>query len=441
MSFRQRVRKSKDWNSSVPIHWMQTTPPVDAPRVTLPSIGSGLIGGSSYHWMLDVPDGMGYQFNPVYHEKYTATGNGNCTVRDNEGEVTAFFECSPPINRLDRARSIASSCMTPELLDDFRAKAEQSFISPLPDGPSIVNLVIELIDILTLDVARLRKAAAAWKDTVAKFFKRLREGLARGHGPASWWVAWRFAIRPTIKDVRGLIFSLQRAMKALEWLGRVNHRPVTRHFRTVLTDTFVGECSDENFEFLDFEGSWQDATLPPRPRPEMPPLTGPAIPGLLRLRIAESEVKLCATAVVRYDIEDTFLTWELPNIARVWRSMQWLYNPWAITWEATPFSWAIDWCLSERAKLERWKQFHETGDPFPLGKILSACWSAKIWLKMELVYIPDVGDEQVLATILYRTYSRELGLPDAGSSWLRSPISGYQLSIMTGVLDGRTRRR
>jgi len=391
--------------------------------------------------MIDVPDGLKFAFNPVYHEKYTSTGSGVCTIWDTDGNATAQLSADPPINCLTRMRALSSSCITAELLDDFSAKSEQLFISPLPEGPSIINLIIECIDLLEMDLSQLKKMAKVWKDAVKAFFKKLGQELARGHGPASWWIAWRFAIRPTVKDVRALLTSLERAKKALSWLRKVNHKTVTRHNRSILTDTLVGVTQDEDFDFLDFEGGWADSTLPPRPRPEMPPLTGPAIPGVLRLKVISSHIKLCATANVRFDINDALLAWDWPDIARVWRSMQWLYNPWAITWEAVPFSWAIDWCLSEKAKLERWKQFHETGDPFPLGKIESACWSIKIWIKVELIYKPDVGGEQTLATIVYRTYSRELGLPNYGSSWLRMPLSAYQLSIMTGVLDGRTRRR
>lgn len=435
---RDRVRTSADWDKPVGLTYLLCSPPCHVPNSQLEL--SAPLGGTKYHHLVDVYDGVRYANNPCFHEKYRLVEKDPPAVYDGSEAVVAFDNGRFQV--LSLARALASSVISAAEIDDFSAKAEQSFIAPLPEGMSIVNQIIEIIGLLEFNIKSWKKMIKRWKDAVGSFFWKLRQLAESGKtGPGNMWVAWRFAIRPTIRDFNSLIHSLQNAVKALKWLQKVNHRLVRRHYFTIKNGAAVGQEAAEDFTFGKVHGEWGQIGPPPT-YDIVPPMAGEPIHGELVLRITDSIVRLTACADVVFDIFDKAVN---PNdwaaIGMAWNSMQWLYNPWAITWEAVPFSWAIDWCLSEKAKLERWKQFHETGDPYSLGSIKTACWSFKMKLWCELVYRPADGPEQLVASVLYDVYSRELGLPDMGSSWLRTPLDWYKLSISYGVLEGRLRRR
>lgn len=436
---RTRVRTSKDWNSLIPITYPRCTPPLNAPRATLPQIGSGVYGGTKFHHMVDCVDGLAYKDNPCFHEKYTARFAGQLLAINGSGVTSAILNSQTPVIVIEEARSLLKNRLTAEILDDFSAQSEQLFISPLPDGMSIVNAVIEIIDLLTMDIEAWKAFIKKWKNAVRRFFYRLNKEISIGRGIGSWWVAWRFAIRPTIKDAEKLLTSLSRARKALEWLRKVNHRVVSRYNRRKFPDLCTGDVVERMFSVPGYYGTWMDGNPP---MPGIPPMKDSVpVQGVIRVTCEKSNVTLCATGRVRFDVSDALVDLGWAATGTAWMSMQWMYNPWAIVWEATPWSWAIDWCLSEKAKLERWKQFHETGDPYSLGVIQSACWSMKADLLLRVEFVQSNQDPRLIAMVRYRVYSRELGLPDAGSSWLRLPFSGYQLSIASGILEGRLRRR
>jgi len=409
------------------------------PRAGYTIVGGGLIGGTKFHRIVDVPDGLGYAYNPVFHEKYASRFCAPLSAKNQSGQWSVQYEGPTPIQVINLVRSLVQTNLTAEMLDDFSAQTEQLFISPLPDGASLINFIIEMIDLLEVDLKQWKKFLAAWKVAVKRFFVRLGSELKRGRGIASYWVAWRFAIRPTISDVKRLATSIERAKKALLWLRKVNHRAVTRKNRRNLDGLFDDLTAEQSISAVDYYGTWQDNNPPLF---DIPPMkTSTPVTGTIRATCEWSKVKLCATADVRFDIDDALVAEGWAATGTAWSSMQWLYNPWAITWEAIPFSWAIDWCLSEKAKLERWKQFHEVGDPYGLGVIQAACWSLKIESRFRIEFCQSGQQPQLIAIVSYRVYSRELGLPNMGSSWLRLPFSGYQCSIFAGVLDGRTRRR
>lgn len=435
MKTRTRVRKSRDWESIVPISYPQTTPVFIAPNPSFPEF-SGLTGGSSFSLINDCVDGLKWACNPVFHEKYNAAQNERVVAWGTDGKAYAVQNSDVPIQCLDLARDLLSSAVTDAELDDFAALAEKSFIAPLPEGMSILNLVIEIIDLLEGDAKQWLKMFRSWQRIAKRFFNALWDAIKRGKSNTeSHWLAWNFAIRPTSRDVSKLLHSREEALKALRWLRSVNHRKVRRHYKWLQEDTMVGQYASKEMTFGTVSGTWSTGY------PSAPPAAGVAIEGELRLVVSKSKILVSAFGDVHFDILDSLVDETSTALANAWLSMQWIFNPWAITWEATPFSWAADWCLSEKAKLERWKQFHDTGNPYKRGEIKSSGWSVKVELLCDMMYVPSVGPPQLLGAVKYRAYSRAPGLPELGSSCLRLPTSGWKISLLGAVAVQRIRRR
>lgn len=395
--------------------------------------GTAHVECAFYQNMVDVCNLPQNWYNPVWHEKYKgANAETSPTIVDNATTGNSYLATKySALNILREQFPVPPSW----LIDDYAVKAELLFVKATDAQGSLINFIIELIEALEgcgKIVFRLQKIWEAMRAAFEAAFKRFR---ASGKSEAaSYWLAWNFAVKPTIQDIKNTILGLKAAIKRLEFLRRRNHKPTTMSFRR-----------------RDF---WSP--------PEHLRLDGPILPGIDQLEYQGSDlchrvrthrivlellsykVDLVIKGKVRFDIDDAYLEGGV-GLGIVWSAMQGLYNPEKILWEAAPFSWLADYFVSARQKL-----LHELFDLSPLkdATILASGHSFKFktrWKVIQVIdrdflynmtkseYIYDTTHETPLYDCDYDIYKREPGFPVGEENPLRIP-GWYQLSNLLALL-------
>jgi hypothetical protein len=321
-------------------------------------------------------------------------------------------------------------------LDDFSAKAENHFVTAVKPTVSIVNFILELVDILELDVNAIRKAADAFLKALRTFFGMIRKG-------ANYWVAWNFAIKPTIKDLQAIRDMLKTAKKRYEWLKARNHKVTRVKYREgprLMTGVdfipilgpalkFIPGGDEIPLEEVQIETGWFESG-----NYELQQLS--PTNNLVRCEMRwNATVTLSAQADVRFDIDDVLLSDETFGIAAVTAAINGLYRPDDIIWEATPFSWLVDWFLSEKQRL---KKLAADLSPFKDGQILQTGHSIKLEVSGDLRWVDGRGIE-LSSYMPFSTelYIRQPGLPEVDTSPFRVPFKWYNASILIGIIIGK----
>lgn len=306
-------------------------------------------------------------------------------------------------------------------LDDFSAEAEDHFRTVVDDDQSLINFIIELIDICQLQIDSLialsKKAARAFKSFWSIFKKS-----------GSYWVAWNFAIRPFIRDVKGFLDQVHRARKRLRWLKKHNHKPVKVRFQWPVKEFSIPALN-------------VGAIIPWSPDPNYndPPINHEHNePGTFYANI-EGTVKLRSWAHIKFDIPDYLLDDMIYAMGMIIATMQGIYNPVKIAWEAIPFSWLIDWFSSKRTQLQRELA---SMDPFGTADILAVGWSAKVKAFGFVDCIRSPEPDIPIGNFQWEMYLRTPGLPTGNSPvWSESSLDLRQLSILAGIgVNWRQRR-
>jgi hypothetical protein len=395
--------------------------------------GSEHVECSVYNKIIDVCNLPQNWYNPVWHEKYK--GGSSVTspqIVDNATTGNSYLETKySALNILRESFPVPPS----ELIDDYCVKAELTFKKATEAQGSLINFIIELIEALEGCGKILERLQNIWATMRAAFEAAYKRFRASGKSEAaSYWLAWNFAVKPTISDIKNTILGLKAAVKRLEFLRKRNHKPTTMSFRR-----------------RDF---WQP--------PEALRLDGPILPGIdqlesiggvlhhrirthrIQLELIKYRVDLVIKGKVRFDIDDAYLEGGV-GLGIVWSAMQGLYNPEKILWEAAPFSWLADYFVSARQKL-----LHELFDLSPLkdATILASGHSFKFMSKWRVIQVIDrdalynvqTGEavydthhETALYDCGYDVYKREPGFPQVEEHPLRIP-GWYQLSNLLALL-------
>lgn len=457
LGLRRREKVSHSWDHPITACYPQCSPPFYIPNTIFAGMNvPTLTSGSKFEQMLDVANGKKYRYNPMVHEKYLSFRSSLPVFLDPLGQVVVQFNnpsTEPGINLIELCREISRGAVTPTEVDDFAARAEESFITVVPTEAFIINNAIEIAQLLEGNAKAFTKLKTTWKHSVARFKLAMRNYKAIGRTPGNFWVAWRFAIRPTLKDAGICFHTLAELKQRIDHLRKLNHVPHTKRYRTKLHNISAGDVYWSNHRWAWLSGNWSPGGIGPRGiiLPPSPPAAGTELPCRIGVRIKRVTTTLAATGTCQFDIlnegllDSDFQFGNSPAYATLCAEIAGLYRPWDVEWEAIPFSWAVDWCLSEREKLNRTKQFREGWlMPYGWAKILDSCWSLKISFTFEIVYTHDVNGSAepiVIGEGAYNRFERQNGLPDLRLSPFRIPNSVYQGSILTAILADRTSRR
>lgn len=313
-------------------------------------------------------------------------------------------------------------------IDNFSALSEHHFKTAVEMDDSLLNFLIELIELCEGNIEKLKKVA----DVVEKAIELFRITYKK---TGDYWLSWNFAIKPTISDVKNILLSLVHAMKRLDWLKKRNHLDTKIKYRQ-------GPRTFESSFSIPEEALIKPILDQTKAYPGNPTVVTLPVPSDWQLTLecsVTSEVALASQGWVRFDIPDEFLDGP-EGIGIVWSALQGLYNPLKVVWEAVPFSWLIDWFVDMRTRLQL-----EAADFSPLkdAKIISTCWSLRSQHKIEMVwrvqangsvYYVDCG--MLVASL----YNRQPDLPIAAGSPFVVPIEWYNLSILLGLIQQKHRR-
>jgi len=374
--------------------------------------------------------------NPCFHVKYHYAGLG---VQNFEMVVTG----SPvsPIRQFqfggrglypgDLYDRIMSSVTMPssDWLADFAAQADDKFRRAVDVKAFLVNFIIELLQLCDGNISAIKKWIDRLKSAISLFQKILKE-------TGNAWLAWNFAIKPTLKDLREFADVYGKSLRRLEYLRRRNHKDTRVQIRGKPYRFDVPSVDLPCSEMRLLQEMW----------PEGFTLVVSDMSEISHWRLKDISVKIEPTAVatVRYEIPDELLEgWPAHMI--VANTMLGLYRPLEIIWEAIPFSWLLDWFLTQRIKLLKAKARLDMLE-LPDAQLIASCWTLKTKLTAELCYLTppnryNVREEQRLGIINLEIYNRRPGLPTVDASPFTVPLEWYNASILAAIIATKRRKR
>lgn len=372
-------------------------------------------------------DTVGYwqnEYNPCYHEKFInlAKPLDSFSVEVSPGIYEHYTFSGGGVQVQDLLGVLSDLDFgIGTWLDDFSAESEDYFKTAVQDDASIINFIIEMIELCEGNVKIVAKTSKKLETGLDIFFRMLRKG-------SNYWVAWNFAIKPTIRDIHSMVTALETAAKRLKFLRQWNHRPIKLHYRNPgreFNNTLVG-----------LQPSWLHHV--PGGTPAVIP-----IPSAITCELEYTcTITLTSWAEVRFDIPDYLLDdWQL-GIGMIMLTQQGVYNPLKIVWEAIPFSWLIDWFTTKRVQLL--KELANLA-PFPPAQILGIGHTVHVkdmFCESFLKVTGPSGNQRIaIGTTYFDRYDRRPGLP-SGNPLERPPVPDVrQLSILAAIGYGNRRRR
>jgi hypothetical protein len=317
-------------------------------------------------------------------------------------------------------------------LDELALRSEEKLSSVVDNEVSIANFIIELIQLCTGNIRGIKRYQSVYERMVKAYVAAYKRFIKQGHKEtAARWLAWNFAIKPAIKDLKSILCSISQAYKKLKWLQDHNNSIVYLDYhRKDLTDlvdwdpnewlTGIGvtDILDHTHPLATHNGQYKQ-----------------------QVRFTDLKIEYHARSKIFLQIPNQYLEGAY-GMSVLWASMQGLYNPVGIVWEALPFSWLIDYFLSYRARL--WQRIYDY-NPYNEGvEVLGYGHSFVVKAS------GDARLQNVTRDVMHYNYGgfkyaikvRRAGLPFPEETTLfRLPDSWYQASILGAIGIGILPRR
>lgn len=324
----------------------------------------------------------------------------------------------------------------PGKLKDFRVRAEDHFITAVKTEVLLINFLIDIValkglleGIVTGILKRMSKIDVGRSDFVpGETIVVLPKDKTLSKGSADNWLIWNFAIKPFMKDLRALRDMARKLRKRL-WFLRINNGNLVRvkyrnkPYEWETTVSFPGSmcfpAASEGFDYLrpadvSLEVDWQVKSTP------------------------------AADGGVIFDIEPAYL-----YSMQIERDAQLIYLGLlafgSTIWEGIPFSFVVDWFLSEKMKkIPNMLDYN----PIPDGTLHHVAMSLKSEATAQFRLVAGSRDEIgpiqniVLCNAKYESYVRSNGFfnDDDGDSVFRIPWSGYILSLALALTVQKYRK-
>lgn len=325
-----------------------------------------------------------------------------------------------------------------EVVDELFNTARTHFITTVNPSVLLLNSILELIETVK---AGLEKAEglAEKLDTIRKrYFAELKRLLSTGVSELDAnFLAYMFAVKPFIQDVRNIWCSLERARKRLRELIQSGGKAVrVRYSRKRFWEPEVGDESRKFRVPAPNAGLWFTTNWLPScpPWEEGCPLPASDDTGAYyELRVENYELNFAAQASVLYRLPPCRFE-NGGGLAIVWASMMGLDRIGSAIWEAIPFSFVVDWFTNVGKQLANWVDGLTKN--FPDGEILEQACSFKLKVNYSLYFIqPITGSEEYCGTCLLTRYLRGVGMPDGILNifeWgIQSPTRGFLSAALT----------
>lgn len=302
-------------------------------------------------------------------------------------------------------------------LSDWSLKLDADAAAAFVSTHSVINFILEGIEACQGGLDALRTITHKGNKALKLFWLKLKEN------PGSPWLAFNFALKPTLGDLKAMSEVLDKCLKRIAWLRKHNHQ-----------DTPVRHRSGK----FHFDGELRFECNLPIPIGEFAPLTPPD--GDIYFTATVSlECILYKHYIVRFNIPDAYLLDDTVSQRVGYAIMAGISDPLGIVWEAIPFSWLIDWFRSTKAKLKD-KSF-DLGQLWD-GSVVRHCGhTLKMGFVASNVLLHDAGgvkDCGRFAATLYARSPRELESTDSPSFIV--PRKWYYVSILAALIARKRRR-
>lgn len=409
------------------IDWIVLQPEDD---IDIPAPGTLIEVSRKTHEMWDTHGYIQEWMNPCVQEWWECGDNPIPKIEDADGDLLLFGVVPSPRQLV---RTTVPFLSSPQL-DELALRSEDKLTDVVPTNVSLANFVIELIQACTGNVKGVEKFSGIYNKALKAYQAAYKRFLKQGHKEAAArWLAWNFAIKPTLGDLQAILCSMDALYKKLNWLRNHNNKVVYLHYSRDLTD----QVSIDGNEW--FWGETLVNILKADPNNQLPN-------GAYSMGVRYSggyTLKYQAHSKVFLSIPDRFLE-GMKGLSVLWGAMQGFHNPVGIIWEAIPFSWLIDYFLSYRARLWQWRYDY---NPYDAGvEVLEYGHSFHCKCSGEAAIYNRPFDHKHYSYggFEYELYSRQKGLPFPEQTTLfRLPADWYHVSIIGAIViqSGKTRRR
>lgn len=364
-------------------------------------------------------------YNPCTRELYKGIRYPLDPIVDIDGPVVTFNEVCPQIRQAIRD---SLPFLEDSFLDELALKSEEKLSSVVDMEVSIVNFLLEAVEACHGNVRIIKRFQKLYAKGLVEYGRAYKRFIAQGHRhAAASWLSWNFAIKPTLKDLRALLCMYSSVFRRLQWLRKHNHKVCYKSYRRDVSDKLVGFNPDQWLVTTDLCAITRadpDGSLPPNGLYQM------------RHRIVSAKMTYCAKSKFLLDLPD-YLVDAGKGAGALWAAMNGITNPVAIVWEAIPFSWLIDYFLSERDRL-----FQRQYDFNPFNEGVKNCgyghsFKIEVEVECEVWNTTHAYRHQFLGRVQYSLYSRRKGLPFPGQGQhFRLPWDLYHGSILTALTIG-----
>jgi len=369
--------------------------------------------------------------NPCAHEKFELGSDPSeiRSIADSEGVIVDFNTSFLSPRDMIRGNM---PCFTCTQLDELAFKSRDRITQVLPTETSIANFIIELIQMLEGNIFKIRKFSQIWVHAMQAYKRELERLLKNGTKYASAkWLAWNFAIKPALKDLKNILCSISEAYKRMKWMQDHNHKYLRKHYaRTGLQkimdndqwDPVAGKTFQQQLAFV---------------KGIVPTTEGVNGPYFLEVHMDYLTIDYVANSNLFLEIPDRFLDGSY-GIGILWGALMGLHNPVGILWEATPWSWLIDYFLGVRNRL-----FETMYDynPYNEGvRVIGMSHSYKIKAagSARIINTAHSFTHQELGNWVYDLYLRTPDLPFCEQSErFRVPSDWYHHSILVAIAGQR----
>lgn len=411
---------------TLPIDWVKHQP-AKVPLTPPPAFPIEV--SPETHEMWDTHGFFQIWYNPLMKEDYSSGDPTINPISDGAGPIISFGNTSPSARQSVRD---TIPFLSEADLDELILRSEEKLSEVVNQNVSLANFIIELMQLCQGNVKSIRRFSDIYTRALEAFQKEYKRLLKAGHKQgAAYWLAWNFAIKPAIKDLRSILCGISDAYARMAWLKNHNHKIVYLDYhRKDLGDklSYDPNAYSNGQHLVTVVGSFFPNQL---------------ANGSYIYRVRHASVKLTyhARSKIFLDIPDEYLE-GMKGIGTLWEAMQGLHNPVGIIWEAIPFSWLIDYFLSYRARL-----FQRMFDYNPYNEGVTVLGYGHSFV------IESVGDWHVYnsrwSTIFqnmggfkYRCEVRRAGLPTVANTTLfRVPFDWYKGSIIGALGVGILPRR
>lgn len=284
-----------------------------------------------------------------------------------------------------------------------------------------------MLETIEGSLTKIKKFADLWAYAVELFNKEYTKLIKNGVNQTSaYWIAWNFAIKPFIKDLKAIANSIRDSAKRLKWLQSRNGKQTFIKSRRSLDVASEGTSSNVGIS-TGVNGMEQML-----------------YPIVYRYRVTENEWTAHTTSCVIFHIPPHLLENDVGFLITLFSKLG-FYNPIKGLWQIVPYSWLVDWFMGYKTQLQlELANFSPLRDADFLGAVSSL--KCKTTLVVEQMYMPypcpSIFDPPVdptpqwnpIGEVKVEWYLRQPGEFDTSMApAFNLPSSWYNISILASL--------